>query len=185
MEMIKRLAEKSLSSLKHIYEHIRELDNTLFRIEEIDLSSQAVIFYCQGVNTVLKMPIPEAISDDAIISNLRPTQACWLGYYYGKIARDIPSLTKRNVSDFLLCFSQGQFKILSQDRKGDITYIDTKTKEIYTENPIELSKNEFVISRFDPSQACYIGIIAGINISRVGESVFSKRKIHPILKVVK
>ena len=63
---------------------------------------------------------------------------------------------------FLLTNTRGRYTISSEKRTGEIKYYDKKYKREYLEHPITIASNDYIISEFDSTQACYIGILAGI-----------------------
>ncbi len=175
-------------AIKSVYQAIKVLDISPIRLEEIDISKKIVIVRSRGARAVLKISIAEAIADPSIVANLLPAQACWLGYYAGLIydqseIQRQKQLLKNADSGFSLKCSKGQFKIISQDRKGEITYIQPKTQAVTTCFPIDIVQNDSVISNFDTSQACYIGILAGIYAAKYGANINVRQK--PILRVIK
>lgn len=162
---IKKIVLKFCSLFKSVSAEIKSLKKLCFRVEEIDLNAKVVVMRCQGTCTIIKLSLAEAISDHVVISSLSSYEACWLGYYYAKSHRVFASernklIEASNRKSFLLCFFRGRYKITSQDRNGNVTYIDVKTKKIFTDSPQNICKNEHIISQFDPTQACYIGILA-------------------------
>jgi len=94
----------------------------------------------------------------------------------------------------LLSNKTGQYCIAFQDRSGEVGYFDQKTRKEFLQQPLEMVKNTYLISQFDPSQACYIGLLAGISMEKKikleakGESVKTTKRVssvRPHLRVVK
>lgn len=55
-------------------------------IKDFDLKEKEVIIYCYSVRIItITSSIAEVVGDPNIIVNLPPYQACWLGYYYGRL----------------------------------------------------------------------------------------------------
>ena len=79
---------------------------------------------------------------------------------------DYAFLVKAKNMSFLLKNTRGRYKIVFQNRNGDIGYFDQKTKKEFVEHPLTVAQSELLISRFDPSQACYIGLLAGISLEK-------------------
>lgn len=157
-------------------------------IKEFDLQKKEVVIYCYGVRIItIKSTIAEIVGDPNIVVNLPSFQSCWLGYYYGKLCAqsngEAASFHAKGGS-FLLRFTRGRFKIFSFDRENVLTYVDVKTKKSYKESPVVIAQNKFVISQFDASQACYIGILAGLMVAKQGEQIIEINK-KPIFTLVK
>ena len=158
-------------------------------IKEFDLKAKEVIIYCYGVRIItIRSSIAEIIGDSTIILNLPSYQSCWLGYYYGKLCAqssyDAAFFHARG-GRFLLRFTKGRFKIFSFDRENMLTYIDVKTNISYRESPLSIiAQDTFAINQFDSTQACYIGILAGLMVAKQGEDIIQINK-KPIFTVIK
>lgn len=157
------------------------------QIKEFNLQTEEVVVYCYGFRIItIKSNIVDIIGDANIVVNLPADQACLLGYYYGKLSHQTAN---RNFShsrgdSFLLRFTKGRLKIFSIDRNNMLTYVDTKSNKIYKESPLAMVQNQFLINQFDSSQACYIGIQAGLMVAKQGEQVLSVNK-KPIFTLIK
>lgn len=134
------------------------------RIEEIDVSNKLLIVRSPGVRTILKIPINKAISDPNILGNLTSLQAAWLGYYFSL------AYESNYDSSLMLTHRDGKYKILSLDRHGYIVYLNVHLKTSNRLTPAAILQNREILSGFDPSQACYIGVLAGL------DSISSKPK---------
>lgn len=187
----------SMNSFKNIwravistYYEIKALDISAIRVEEIDVNKKIVVVRSRGARAVLKLSIAEAIADPSIVANLLSAQACWLGYYAGLIY-DIGEIQRQKQllksvdSDFSLKFNKGKYKIVSQGRKGEITYVEIATQVVRSNYPIEIVQDDLVISSFDTSQACYIGILAGIHAAKYGFNINFRQKKRFMLRVIK
>lgn len=178
-------------AIKNAYNEIKALDISAIRLEEIDISKKIVVVRSRGARAVLKLSIAEAIADPSIIANLLPSQACWLGYYAGlvydpsEIQRQKQLLKKNADSGFALKCNKGCYRIVSQDRKGEITFVETTTQVVKTSFPIDIAQDDMVISSFDTSQACYVGILAGIHAAKYGANLNVKMNKRPILRIIK
>lgn len=184
---IKNEVSKFIAALKAIYHLLRDSEKILYRVEEIDSARRRAIIYCHGTRTILRLTIAEIIYDPEIIFNLPAVQSYKIGYYFGSIYKKGSEPFKRGKkATFLLSFKRGRFKIISQNRDGSLIYLDTKLNITRAELPINIIKNEHVISNFDPSQACYIGILTGIESNnqkrRVASSTLQNK---PALIVIK
>lgn len=156
-----------LKSLRELAAHYRR---SLYQIEEIDIQTRRVIIHCRGTRTVIKTTIEAVVSDYRLIAGLSPVQACLIGGYVGRAIQakhhDGNAIKETRKMSFLLENHDGQYRIVFQDRSGQVGYVDKKSKQEFVELPLTIVKNEYAISRFDPSQACYIGILAGISLEK-------------------
>jgi hypothetical protein len=186
----KKIIYHILKTFLRLYREIKAEDNAPLRLEEIDINKKQVIIRSHGAHTFIKLSLAEALGDPSLIANLHPKQACMLGYYFGisyakRKASAKESILKQNTQGFLLQFKKGRYKIISLDRKGDVTYINTKNNDIYNENPMLLVAKDEIIKHFDPSQACYLGILAGINQQKQQQNINTAKKPKPFLRVIK
>lgn len=169
-------------------EYVRKGKQTLCRIEEVNVTRQQVIIHCRMVNEAIKLTFSEAVANIKLISNLPPTQASWLGAYYGKVlaetAQNINSLKKKHSVPFLLQNTRGRYTISSEKRSGEIKYYDKINKIEFIEHPITIASNEYIISEFDPTQACYIGLLAGIYMEnkKIKSNIVDQHHLEKILK---
>src|SRR3990167_8788576 len=161
-----------INNIKRAIKQLNESNKTPCRIDEIDVTENRVIIYCHGSRNIIKTTIAEAMSDPLLLNQIPPLQAYCLGYYYGKISTEM-RLLKSNLSkefeprewNFSLFSDNGKYRVFSYDRLHDLTYENITTSEKHKANIIRVAQNEALLSEFDPSQACYIGLLAGIFIA--------------------
>jgi hypothetical protein len=67
--------------------------------------------------------------------------------------------------------ARGKYRIHSMNRDGIISYLDTTKNLSHDRHPATIAKDETLISQFDPSQACYLGILAGLNADEPAKNV--------------
>lgn len=141
-----------------------------YRIVEVNTDSQEMTFCAIGKSVLLKRKFSDAVGDNNLISGLLPMDACWLGGYYGKSLKDnIAGRNKFKKSthiSHLLDNPLSQYRIFSIKRNGDIVYCDKNSKVELSGLPLILARDESIISRFHPTQACYIGVLAGLNFEK-------------------
>lgn len=181
---------KLIFAIAKTYREIKAYFESPLRLEEIDTDARMVVLRSRGARAILKISIAEAVTDPLVLSNLLPMQACWLGYYAGQLYGDL-GVVKKNIfsgsraAEFKLHFKKGRYKITSQNRRGDIEYIDTHKNVIYRDLPLRIARNNAVISHFDPSQACYIGVLAGMEMHKAGKRENINKKSKAELRIVK
>ncbi len=161
-----------------------------FKLEEIDFKANKVIIRCIGLRTIIKTTLEEAVYDASLIRGMSPIEACMLGGYLGrylKIPRENqqPISKKTNQFSFLLSNKTGRYCIAFQDRSGEVGYFDRETKKEFLRQPLEIVKDSHLISLFDPSQACYIGLLAGSSLEKAISVVKKSASTKPNLRIVK
>lgn len=163
----------------------------LYKISSIDAENQTAILHVNFKNIFFTQTFSEIISNVEIIEGLSPQQACWLGVYYGRALKTALDGKKnlRNIKkpDYLLQHKQGCYKIISENRDGNITCIHVKTKQTLTSHPLCIAEDGTFIKNFDANQACYIGILAGIAMIKKQNHAQVETKQHcvPYLRLVK
>lgn len=162
-------------------------DNTC-RLLEVDISKQEIKFQLKSKFPILKCSLEEAINDLDLINQISPIEACYLGGFYGKLLSE-NKLNNRNIS-FLLRNSFGRYYVTYQDRFGNIGYCDRISRTTFSSKPVDIVENENIISCFNSSHACYIGILAGIDMKsksqECGYREFPSRSVDtPYLRIVK
>lgn len=177
------------AKFRNVIELLKKSQEYPCRVEEIDIVRKQVVIYCHGSRPTVYLPISDTVSDMSIISNLPPIQASWVGYFYGKLywetlVKGGNHIKMSKTFTLGLSHSKGRYKLIGSERNGDLSYVDTIDKKLLTENPAKMLMNKHLIQRFDSSQACYIGILAGINISQHGLNILNDKKISH-LRIIK
>lgn len=156
------------------------------RIVEIDTDAQEVLFQIKNSSTLMRYKFSEAISDLTIVNRLLPSEACWLGGYYGRALRASlegrEALKKVKSMNFLLSSRKGRYTIAFQNRNGEVGYFDKKTRQEIVEHPLTIASHQHIISEFDPSQACYIGILAGLEMEKALASGKNRDQVEALIK---
>jgi len=159
---------KQLALFKYALRHNYQVK---YCIEEIDTEAQEIMVRCRGTDTIIKLNYESAISDPMMLNGMSSEQACLLGGYYGRVMRMEGNHKQRaNKMKFLLHKNAGCYRIIYQDRTGKIAYLDTINQKEYVEYPLTIVSTRHIISKFDPSQACYLGILAGLSIEKTMKS---------------
>lgn len=143
-------------------------EKTLCRIEEIDLVNNKIVVYCRGTEATINLSFDQIINDIAMISNFSPKHASWIGYYYGKYyAAMLGKKSNYNVPfEFLTHEDNEEFCIKMLARQGLLVYLNKETNELNYMRPIKIMATDYLITKFNPVQACYIGILSGIAASK-------------------
>jgi|GEM_PF-709883 len=151
-----------------IAKRLRQFSKPAFRLDKINYQTSTASLYCRGARVVINQKISELICNANIIHNMSAIQSSYLGYHYGLMMDNEKSdisflLNKTRKSKFFLNFNKSENIILSITRDGRINYKNKNLDEINTKYPLDIYNNESILTRFEPSQACYIGILAGIS----------------------
>jgi len=179
----------SLHRVKSALTRIKQLaapnasPGVLYRVVDINTDTLEVALKCVYTLTIMKDKIICVIKDQNILASLEPLDACWLGYYYGQAVRNKTDNEIRELTtevNFLLKHSRGNLQIHSFNRNNTLSYTNKTTNSIHEKYLIDIAADERLINWFDPSQACYIGILAGLNVEKIGKKI-SK----PDLKLIK
>lgn len=155
------------------------------RILDVDLEKKEVIIQLKMKSSVFRLSFAEAIYGSKLVATLTPKEACWLGGHYGRYLRatqgtgDFGRIKPVGVS---LGSSRGQYRVMFLGRKREICYLDEPTKKMYTDDALAIVNNEYIISKFDPNHACYIGILAGICLEDAIERKVGSEQLNVLTK---
>ena len=180
---MKKHLKAIFTACQNIYIQLMDEWRIKYRIIEYNLKTQEILLSARRHSLVLKYNLSTVIKEIWIISALSVIDAALLGYFYGRCYRisQAENKTKKRLkpSPLLLKTEKGRYKILSQNRDGNISYLDSHTRKIYVENPVSIINNYHAIRHFDPTHACYIGILAGLSFEKV-----QTKKLRPLLRIV-
>lgn len=179
---MKKLLRKWLSLFQNLYNK-DHLDRMIFyRVSSVDEEDQTALIHVVQKNIFIKQTFSQIISSSEIIEGLSCEEACWIGVYYGKALRAAlygkGNLKNIKKPTYLLKHCYGRYRIHAENRDGTISCVHLKTKEELTLSPQMIAKDVLFIREFDANQACYIGMLAGLEKGREQKSI-------PYLRVVK
>lgn len=140
----------------------------LSRIEHINMEKQTIVVHTRGVHAPLHLKFDAIIKEEALLNSFSSRHASYIGYYYG-IHTGTTIENPNNATGYFYCFSESpsnKYTIRGLDRRKNLIYIDQINKNQITRAPEQIMGLTDVISDFPPLQACYIGILAGINHSK-------------------
>lgn len=112
-----------------MYYQIQREKAIIFRIIHID--KMGVQLRLKGKNAVFTQTLLDIVYQNTIISGLSPIDACQLGVFYGFNLNKLSAEEEKNYAPFAIN-NKGRYRITSQNRSGEITFIDTLTKKIKT-----------------------------------------------------
>lgn len=161
-----------------------------YRVIELNYRAQEVL--CQiGGRWAVKLKLDEVVNSPKILQGLQVKEACWLGIYYGRFLRASQegraALKRVKAKGFPLTDSKQGYRLIAQNRDGSLGYVDLNTRQEFTEQPFALVGNEYALEKFSPAQACYIGILAGIDYEKTDGSNASDvilPEVRPVLRLV-
>lgn len=176
--------------LKRIIEPIKSISRIVrpsairYRLSSVDIENQTLILHLTHKNIFIKQSFAEIIANPSLINGIDCEEACWIGIYYGKALHSAISgkthLKNIKKPNYLLQHHHGSYKIISEHRDGKITCLHMKTKKTLCIEPLSIAKDSIFIHQFDPTQACYIGILAGIKMDKEKDTTSV-----PFLRLVK
>ena len=176
MKMMKKI-KKITRFLSEISYKLKKEQQIFFKI--VDINDDVVELQIKGKTSSMKKNVLDVIYETYIISRLSPLDACSLGIFYGYNMKNL--CLEKNPNSPLLCLSnEGRYRLISENRNKDIEFTDTKTHETFCKCPIATVKDYQIIEKFDPTQACYIGILAGIKTDKLENKTTHKNNVVPI-----
>ncbi len=183
----------SINSFSHYYRwikskvsHVLSSKNYLCRIEEIDLTKNIIIIHCKWIESPIKLTLDEVINDTDLLSNFSPKHASWIGFYYGKYYNKLISQNRYSTASLQFNHDESinKFNIQSVTRHGYLIYIDNETNTHHSMHPVTIMATNHLINKFNPLQACYIGILSGISKAKLSARAISNPS-NANLKLVK
>ncbi|MDP3560057.1 MAG: hypothetical protein Q8R79_06910 [Legionellaceae bacterium] len=139
----------------------------LSRIEHIDMERKTIVVHTRGVNAPLHLKFDAIIKEEALLNSFSSIHASYIGYCYGVHSRVLAKDT--DAKGYFYCFTDNpsnKYTIRGLDRHRNVMYIDQTNKNQIIRSPVQIMALTDIIINFPPLQACYIGILAGINHSK-------------------
>ena len=127
-----------------------EVENNLIQLQ---LIGKAIVF---------SYKLSEFSNLTSIISTLSAKDASSIGYHVGKYHHKTNHSDTMSNKPLFLKHGVGKYKMIYEDRDRNICYLNTKNREKFTRSPYEIFATHQLITKFDPSQAFYIGFLAGL-----------------------
>lgn len=150
----------------------------LSRIEHIDMEKQTIIVHTRGINAPLPLKFDAIIKDEALLNSFSSRHASYIGYYYG--IHNNSSKKDNHTKGYFYCFTENtssKYTIHGLDRHRNVIYMDQINKNQMTRSPEQIMGLTDIINNFPPLQACYIGILAGINHAKLQKKPIHYRKL--------
>jgi hypothetical protein len=155
------------SFLKLQWQHYLRQKNIIYRIVEIDAQHNIFSLQIKGRNLLIKKDFFDTISTENLVQNMSALDASSVGFYCGRLfyasksSSENPEKNSFNFP-FALTHQHGRYELIGQDlRTQEITYIDKVNSVQFKELPTAVIQSDYIINKFDPTQACYIGVLAG------------------------
>lgn len=120
--------------------------------------------HTRGINSPLHLKFDAIIKEESLLNSFSSRHASYIGYYYGIHSVSSPGVT--NAKGYFHCFTDNpvnKYTIRGLDRHRNVIYMDQINKNQMTRSPDQIMGLPDIIINFPPLQACYIGILAGIN----------------------
>lgn len=164
-----------------------EKNNLHSRLEVVHLDQKYVVICCRFfLKTYVRLKLRDIILDSALLSQLPPAQAAWIGYYYGVFCSGRTHSSEESGLEFSgFQDEKFPFQLYGLDRKGYLVYFNKNSTETVLESPFKILKDLRLIEKFHPSQACYIGLLAGRVVLKNNMRKAPLNKNKPALQSVK
>jgi transcriptional regulator with XRE-family HTH domain len=124
------------------------------------------LIQCINTKTMFEANISKIVMDAKILFGLHPLQSCIIGVEYAKYiknntinpsARIIKNMAVNEQEEY----EYGLLKILYQDRKGNICFINSSTSEQHIMSPKDIVLSDNIIGQFNSEQAFFLGMSFG------------------------
>ena len=146
--------------------------NQLCYIKHINVENSEVIFFCRGTNILITLSFEKIINDKEVISNFSPKESSVIGYYFGRYY--VTNLNNKVYSitsfDFIDSNLENDCIITMIDRNKNIIFSNGKNNVASTLSPTNIFENKQLLNKFGSLQACYIGILSGIDSTKSNRS---------------
>lgn len=134
------------------------------------LEENKYVLQCKNTKAIINLKLEEIVFDLDILHRLHPAQSCYIGIEYSKYIKFLSSqveIQKRNKEKFRThdIFRYGNYRLISQDRQGDICFLNVKTNEEFIMDPRDIALSEELINEFDAAQSFYIGLLTGLRLN--------------------
>lgn len=133
-------------------------------IGNIDTKNFSVHLHTKGSKNFTTYKLSDVIYDKALISSLTPKEASTLGYQYGLNFKSLEQIGK-NYNLTLYNSKSSLYNLLSIDRNKNIIFSYNVGLNILNKqmSPEAIYRSDTILKGFHPIQACYIGLLAGMN----------------------
>lgn len=177
---------KKINNLKTVFSEVlfkvKKDQKIFFRI--VNIYENTIELQVKGKTASIKKQVFDIIYESHIISSLSSLDACTLGVFYGFNLKKMGAI--KNVNYPLLCINnEGKYRLHYEAQDGKICFINIKTKEETLQCPIDIAKDYRLIDEFDPTQACYIGILAGLRtrkMEKISKTIDYNKNVVPLFK---
>lgn len=158
-----------------------------FRLDKIVTETKKANIYCRGSRVTIEQDIAEIVLNPKIIQNMEPIHSSYIGYYYGllyDVTNKEISFTQNTKKEkqFYLNYLHDKYVLLSIHRDGKVSYSKNESiaDDTLIKKPIEIYRNHLLLSQFESSHACYIGLLVGMDQRKSGKA----KATHSPLKLI-
>ena len=151
-----RILELIFHLLKNLLSWITE--KTFLTVHEIDPEKGTAIISRRGSNSTVKMNFDQIARDMAILTNIPPVAAAWIGYNHG--INGMPRSSRKNSfgEKFSLGPGRGDYRLSFLDRNGNVGFIKLLTGETKFLPIRSILSDSELLSHFCPVEAYYLGL---------------------------
>lgn len=156
-------------------------------IEGVSFTRKCLIIRNKWTLSPLKLSFEDAMNDYAVVSNLSPLHASWVGYFYGIYRLEYLKSGREKKTDrfYYDDTNHDGFKVVSQDRVGNINYRLPGSDRLVCMSPSEILSSPHIINNFYSKDACYIGMIFAIKSTNLQRKNFYIKNARCSLRVIK
>jgi hypothetical protein len=148
-------------------------DFIFYKIVDSYFADNTEYFKIQCINTaaVFSSTTFDIVFDSDLLLGLHPSQSCYIGIEYAKLLSsenhfESQRLNPETKLERFLAPRYGKFAIYCQDRSGDINFFQKNDNQFFYMDPRDIALSRDLICNFDAGQAFYIGLQAGLKLTK-------------------
>lgn len=151
-----RILELIFYPLKNLLSCVTE--KKFLTVHEINPEKGTAIISSGRSNLTAKMDFDQIARDAAILTNIPPVAAAWIGYHHG--LNGMPKSSRKNSfgEKFSIGPGRGDYRLSFLDRNGNIEFVKSSTGETESLPIISILSDSKILTRFCPAEAYYLGL---------------------------
>lgn len=155
-----------------------------YKLVDSKKENEYFLLQCINKKATFHAKLSEIVFDTDILHGLHPIQSCYIGLEYSKHAMKESNYHQGKSNNYSV-YRYGKFRLSSQNREGNICFINESTNEAFLMDPRDVCLSKDLIQEFDAAQAFYIGLLAGLKINNPITRDNINNKSKPYLRVIK
>lgn len=165
----------------------KKLSHVFYKIIDSNQDGNYTL-HCINTSAIFHAKITEIIFDADILYRLHPIQACYIGIEYARYAQKNQShlISNNHTMKSYLINEDDNYTLRYQNRSQEICFVNNKTNIEYTLDPRDIAISREFIGKFNPDQAFYVGLLAGLKLNAISKKYQKNLEIrYPYLRLVK